>query len=170
MENFRKLNNGVLEIQNLKERTEALNTHKKSALEELGTVVYTDISHISQGISEEKKVKEICDLLKGIDVQIKENEVASLIISDKLKESVLGLKPIPPCDCGSELYEGFKFCHQCGKKIDKSVKGEVEGEEKVEKVEKKSDTDLVCAECGEELPKDLPFCPHCGTYTEVSDN
>ena len=59
MEDFRRLNDRVLEIQNLKEQIKALNTHNKSALEELGTIVYTNIS---QGISEEKKVKEMCDL------------------------------------------------------------------------------------------------------------
>lgn len=54
MEDFRKLSNGLLEIQILKEETEALNTHKKSALEELGTIVYTNMS---QGLSEEKRLK-----------------------------------------------------------------------------------------------------------------
>jgi hypothetical protein len=160
MEDFRELSNGVLEIQNLKEQTGALNTHKKSALEELGTIVYTNIS---QGLSEEKKVKEMCDLLKAIDNQIKEKEGEILRISDKIKDSILRLKPIPPCDCGTELYEGIKFCYQCGKEVVKNVKGEREKEEK------KSATDSVCIECGKQLPKDLPFCPHCGIYTEVPD-
>jgi uncharacterized phage infection (PIP) family protein YhgE len=161
MEDFRELSNGVLEIQNLKEQTGALNTHKKSALEELGTIVYTNIS---QGLSEEKKVKEMCDLLKAIDNQIKDKQGEILKISDEIKESILGLKPIPPCDCGTQLYEGFKFCYQCGKEVEINVKGEGEKEEK------KSATDSVCIECGKQLPKDLPFCPHCGIYTETPDH
>jgi ATP-dependent RNA circularization protein (DNA/RNA ligase family) len=161
MEDFRELGTGVFEIQNLKEQTEALNAHKKISLEELGTIVYTNIS---QGLPEDKKVKEMCDLLKAINNQIKEKEGEILRISDKVKESILRLTPIPPCDCGTELYEGFKFCYQCGKEVVKNVKGEGE------KAEKKSDTGSVCIECGKPLPKDLPFCPHCGIYTELPDH
>ncbi len=159
MEDFRELSKGVLEIQNLKEQTKALNTHNKNALEELGTIVYTNIS---QGLSEEIKVKEMCDLLKTIDNQIKEKEGEILRISDEIKESILRLKPMPPCDCGTELYEGFKFCYQCGKKVVENVNGEEEKEEN------KSSTGRACIQCGQQLPKDLPFCPHCGIYTEVS--
>jgi hypothetical protein len=161
MEDFRKLSNGLLEIQILKEQTEALNTHKKIALEELGTIVYTNIS---QGLSEEKKVKDMCDLMKAIDNQIKEKEEELLRISDRIKESILGLKPIPPCDCGTDLYEGMKFCYQCGKKVVENVKGEGEKEEK------KGAIDRVCSQCGNQLPKELPFCPHCGIYTEILDH
>jgi seryl-tRNA synthetase len=159
MEDFRKLSNGVLEIQNLKEQTEALNTHKKTALEELGTIVYTSIS---EGLSEEKNVKEMCDLMKGIDNQIREKEEEILRISDRIRESILRLKPIPPCDCGTELYEGIKFCYQCGKKVDRNVNGEGQKEEKKESTEK------ACIQCGKKLPKDLSFCDDCGIYTEVS--
>jgi seryl-tRNA synthetase len=158
MEEFRKLSNGVLEIQNLKEQTEALNTHKKTALEELGTIVYTSIS---QGLSEEKNVKEMCDLMKGIDNQIKEKEEEILRISDRIKETILRLKPIPPCNCGTELYEGIKFCYQCGKKVVNNVNGEGEKEEK------KDATEKACIQCGKQLPKDLSFCDDCGIYTEI---
>jgi hypothetical protein len=159
MEDFRKLSKGVLEIQNLKEQTEALNTHKKSDLEELGTIVY---ANILQGLPEEKKVKEMCDLIKAIDNQIKEKEGEILNISDKIKESILRLKLIPPCDCGTELYEGIKFCYECGKKVEENVNGEGEKEEK------KGATEKACIQCGKQLPKDLSFCDDCGIYTEVS--
>jgi len=159
MEDFRILTNGVFGIQIFKVSTEALNTHKKSALEELGTIVYTNIS---QGLSEDKKVKEMCDLLKGIDSKIEEKEGEMLRLFDKIKESILRLKPIPPCDCGTELCEGIKFCYECGKKVVENVKGEGEKEES------KSASGRACIQCGQQLPKDLPFCPHCGIYTEVS--
>ena len=159
MEDFRKLSKGVLEIQNLKEQTEALNTHKKSDLEELGTIVY---ANILQGLPEEKKVKEMCDLIKAIDNQIKEKEGEILNISDKIKESILRLKLIPPCDCGTEIYEGIKFCYECGKKVKENVNGEGEKEEK------KGATEKACIQCGKQLPKDLSFCDDCGIYTEVS--
>lgn len=161
MEDFKKLNNEVLEIQNLKDQTESLNTHKKSALEELGTIVYTNIS---QGLSEEDKVKEICDLIKAIDNQVKEKEGEIVKISNKIKESILKLKPLPPCECGTELYEGIKFCYHCGKKVVKNSKVE---EEKVEKWKKKSAFERVCTQCGKQLPKDSNFCNHCGIYTEI---
>jgi len=159
MEDFRILTNGVFGIQIFKVSTEALNTHKKSALEELGTIVYTNIS---QGLSEDKKVKEMCDLLKGIDSKIEEKEGEMLRLFDKIKESILRLKPIPPCDCGTKLCEGIKFCYECGKKVVENVKGEGEKEES------KSASGRACIQCGQQLPKDLPFCPHCGIYTEVS--
>jgi len=159
MEDFRILTNGVFGIQIFKVSTEALNTHKKSALEELGTIVYTNIS---QGLSEDKKVKEMCDLIKGIDSKIEEKEGEMLRLFDKIKESILRLKPIPPCDCGTKLCEGIKFCYECGKKVVENVKGEGEKEES------KSASGRACIQCGQQLPKDLPFCPHCGIYTEVS--
>jgi hypothetical protein len=159
MEDFRILTNGVFGIQIFKVSTEALNTHKKSALEELGTIVYTNIS---QGLSEDKKVKEMCDLIKGIDSKIEEKEGEILRLFDKVKESILRLKPIPPCDCGTELFEGIKFCYECSKKVVENVKGEGEKEES------KSASGRACIQCGQQLPKDLPFCPHCGIYTEVS--
>jgi hypothetical protein len=159
MGDFKKLSKGVLEIQVLKEQTEVLNTHKKSDLEELGTIVY---ANISQGLSEEKKVKEMCDLLKAIDNQIKEKEGEILKLSDEIKESILRLKPIPPCDCGTDLYEGIKFCYECGKKVVENVNGEGEEEEN------KGATDKACIQCGKQLPKDLSFCDDCGIYTEVS--
>ena len=166
MEDFTILTNGVFGIQIFKKSTEALNTHKKSALEELGTIVYTNISQglpdISQGLSEEKKVKEMCDLIKTIDNQIKEKEGEILNISDKIKESILRLKLMPPCDCGTELYEGIKFCYECGKKVEENVNGEGEKEEKTGATEK------ACIQCGKQLPKDLSFCDDCGIYTEVS--
>jgi hypothetical protein len=161
MEDFRKLSNGVLEIQTLKKQTGALNTHKKTALEELGTIVY---ANILQGLPEEKKVKEMCDLIKAIDNQIKEKEGEILKISDEIKESILRLKLIPPCDCGTELYEGIKFCYQCGKKVEENVNGEGEKEEK------KDATEKACIQCGKQLPKDFPFCNDCGIYTEVPDH
>src|SRR4030043_1404615 len=159
MEDFRKLSKGVLEIQDLKEQTEALKTHKKIDLEELGTIVY---ANILQGLPEEKKVKEMCDLIKTIDNQIKEKEGEILKISDEIKESILRLKPIPPCDCGTEIYEGIKFCYECGKKVGENVNGEGEKEEN------KGATDKACIQCGKQLPKDLSFCDDCGIYTEVS--
>src|SRR4030067_1846699 len=153
MEDFRKLSKGVLEIQNLKEQTEALNNHKKSDLEELGTIVY---ANILQGLPEEKKVKEMCDLIKAIDNQIKEKEGEILNISDKVEESILRLKLMPPCDCGTDLYEGIKFCYQCGKKVEKNVNGEGEKEEKKDAIDK------ACIQCCKQLPKDFPFCNDCG--------
>jgi len=158
MEDFRKLSKGALEIRNLKEQTGVLNTHRKSILEELGTIVYTNIS---QGFLEEKKVKEMCDLLKGIDNKIKEKEEEILKISEEIKESILRLKLIPACDCGTELYEGIKFCFECGKKVLQNVNGEGEKEEE------KDATFKACIQCGKHLPKDLSFCDDCGIYTEV---
>ena len=102
----------------------------------------------------------MCDLMKAIDNQIKEKEEEILRISDRIKESILRLKPIPPCDCGTELYEGMKFCYQCSKKVVKNVKGEGEKEEK------KGATDRACIQCGKQLPKELNFCTHCGIYTD----
>jgi len=173
MEDFRKLTNGVLGIQILKEQTEDLNSYKKNTLEELGTIVYTNISQglsdISQGLSEDKKVKEMCDLIKVIDNQIKGKEGEALRLSDKVKESIMGIKPIPPCDCGTELYEGIKFCYECGKKVVQNVNGEGEKEERKEKKEerkeKKRATDRICNYCAKQLPKNSNFCPHCGVYT-----
>ncbi len=123
MEDFRILTNGVFGMNQRKVQTEALNIYKKESLEKLGTIVYTNIS---QGLSEEKKVKEMCDLIKGIDNKIEEKEGEILRLFDKVKESILRLKPIPPCDCGTELCEGIKFCYECGKKVVENAEGEGE--------------------------------------------
>jgi hypothetical protein len=105
----------------------------------------------------------MCDRMKGIDNQIKEKEGEIQRLSEKVKESILGLKPIPPCDCGTELYEGIKFCYECGKKVVENVNGEGVKEEKKEK---KSATDRACRCCGKQLPKDSNYCTHCGVYTD----
>ncbi len=157
MEDFRILTNGVFGIQIFKVQTEALNIHKKNTLEELGTIVYTNIS---QGLSEDEKVKEMCDLIKRVDNKIKEKEGEILRLSEKVKESILRLKPIPPCDCGTELYEGIKFCYQCGKKVVENVNREGEKEEN------KNAPGRACIQCGKQLPEDLSFCTHCGIYTD----
>ena len=168
MEGFRILTNGVFGIQIFKMSTEALNTQKNNALGEHGTIVYTDISHglpdISQGLSENKKVKDLCELMKGIDNQIKEKEEEILRLSDKVRGSILRLKLIPPCDCGTELYEGIKFCYECGKKVVENVNG------KGEKEGNKGATFKACIQCGKQLPKDLSFCADCGIYTEGPDH
>ena len=162
MEDFRTLINGVFGIQIFKMSTEALNTHKKSAMEELGLAVYTNILQglldISRGLSESKKVKEMCNLIKGIDSKMEEKEGEILRLSEKVKESILRLEPIQPCDCGAELCKGIKFCYECGKKVVENVKG------KDEKKERESATFKACVQCGKQLPEDLSFCDDCGIY------
>jgi ribosomal protein L40E len=160
MKDFKELSSRVLEIQKLKDQAEALHNHKKGALEELGNIVYTNVS---QGLQEEDKVKETCELIKEIDSQLKEKEGELIQISNKVRESILRLKTIASCDCGAELYEGIKFCYQCGKKVEKKLKREEEKEEK------KNASEKVCLQCGTQLPKGSNFCNQCGIYMKSSD-
>ncbi len=155
MEEFKELSTEVFETQKINDQIETLQQQKKGALEELGSVVYESSS---QGIFDEENIKKKCETIREIDNQVREREDQLLHIFEKVKESVLKLKTLAPCDCGAELYEGVKFCYQCGKKVEKVEKIE----KKTKRKEEKPMPNSVCPQCGAQLSSEAKFCSGCG--------
>jgi uncharacterized protein (UPF0335 family) len=155
MEEFKELSTEVFETQKINDQIETLQQQKKGALEELGSVVYESSS---QGIFDEENIKKTCETIREIDNQVREREDQLLQIFEKVKESVLKLKTLAPCDCGAELYEGVKFCYQCGKKVEKVEKIE----KKTKRKEEKPMPNTVCPQCGAQLSSEAKFCSECG--------
>lgn len=153
MEEFKELSSDVFETQRLNDQIESFQKQKKDALEELGGIIYADSL---QGTYDEEKIKKKCEAIREIDSQIKEKEERLQQIFEKVRESIIKLKAIAFCECGAELYEGIKFCYQCGKKVEKKTKREEKKEEKKNAAEK------VCFQCGAQLSKDSNFCNQCG--------
>ena len=161
MDEFKELSNEVSETQKLNDQIETLQKQKKGALEELGNVVYTDFS---QGTFDDEKIKKNCESIREIDSQIKESEEILQQIFEKVKESILRLKTIAFCDCGAELFEGVKFCYQCGKRVEKEEKGE-KIEKRAKRKEEKAASNNTCSQCGAQLSSGAQFCSKCGVST-----
>jgi len=155
MEEFKELSTEVFETQKINDQIETLQEQKKNALEELGSIVY---ENCPQGIFDDENIKKKYEAIREIDNELSEREDQLLQIFEKVKKSILRLKTIAPCDCGAELYEGVKFCHQCGKKVEMIEKVE----KKTKRKEEKSMSNSVCPQCGAQLSPGAKFCSGCG--------
>jgi ribosomal protein L40E len=155
MGEFKELSTEVFETQKINDQIETLQQQKKDALEELGSVVY---ENSSQGIFDQENINKKCEAIREIDNQVTEREDKLLQIFEKVKESILRLKTIALCDCGAELYEGIRFCYQCGKKVEKIQKVEKE----TKSIEEKSMPNSICPQCSAQLSPGAKFCSECG--------
>lgn len=155
MEEFKELSTEVSETQKINDQIETLQKQKKGALEELGSIVY---ENSPEGIFDDENIKKKCEAIREIDNQVKEREDQLLQIFEKVKESILRLKTLAPCGCGAELYEGVKFCYQCGKKVEIIEKIE----KKTKRKEEKPLPNCVCPQCGVQLSAEAKFCSECG--------
>jgi len=159
MEEFKELSTEVFETQKINDQIETLQQQKKDASEELGSVVY---ENSSQGIFDEENIKKKCEAIREIDREIdnglREREEQLLQIFEKVKDSILKLKTLAPCECGAELYEGVEFCYQCGKQVEKIEKIE----KKTKRKEEKPMPNSVCPQCGAQLSSEAKFCSEYG--------
>jgi NADH pyrophosphatase NudC (nudix superfamily) len=109
----------ALETTKLKGQIVTLQERKKSALEELGNIVFT---MFLKGSFDEERIKGKCEIIRGLDSQIKEKEDELRQVHLKAQEA-LGLpKAVAVCNCGAEIYEGTKFCGKCGQKAEEIIK------------------------------------------------
>ena len=159
MEEFKEFSTEVFETQKINDQIETLQKQKKGALEELGNIVY---ENSSQGLFDEENIKKKCEAIREIDNQVKEREDKLLQIFEKVKGSILRLKTIAPCECGAELYEGVRFCYQCGKKVEMIEKVEKE----TKSIEEKAMPNNVCPQCGAQISPGAKFCSGCGLDTK----
>ncbi len=104
----------MLETTKLKSQIGTLQEQKRSALEELGNIVYV---MFHKGAFDEERIKLKCEALAGLDKQIEEKDEELQRIHLEAKQTLGGPNTVARCDCGAEIYEGAKFCRQCGKKL-----------------------------------------------------
>lgn len=159
MEEFKEFSTEVFETQKINDQIETLQKQKRGALEGLGSIVY---ENFAQGIFDEENIKNKCEAIREIDNQVKEREDKLLQIFEKVKGSILRLKTIAPCECGVELYEGVRFCYQCGKKVEMIEKVEKEAKS----IEEKAMPNNVCPQCGAQISPSAKFCSGCGLDTK----
>ena len=143
----------AIENTKLKGQIGTLQEQKKSALEELGNIVYT---MFLKGSFDEERFKGKCEAIAGIDRQIKEKEEELRQIHCKAEEALGRPKAIGICDCGAEIYEGVKFCGKCGKKVQEIVK----------KSNEELTPEKVCSQCGGKLLQEAKFCMKCGAKVD----
>jgi ribosomal protein L40E len=139
----------MLETTKIKGKIGTLQEQKKSALEELGNIVYT---MFLKGSLDEERIKGKCEAIRGLDNQIEEKEKELKEIYLKAQEALGKPKAIAVCDCGAEIYEGAKFCGKCGKKVEEIIK----------KTTEELSPEEVCSQCGGKLLPEAKFCMKCG--------
>lgn len=99
---------------------------KKSALEELGNIVYT---MFFKGAFDQERVNAKCTSITNLDTQIRQKEEELKQLHLKAQEA-LGLpKTASICECGAEIHEGAKFCKKCGKKVETLPKEGIESDD-----------------------------------------
>lgn len=95
-----------------------LQEQKKSALEELGNIVYTMFLKDSFDM---ERIKEKCEKINGFDSQIKNKEEELRQLHLRTQETLGKPKASSVCECGAEINEGAKFCDTCGKKVETKI-------------------------------------------------
>lgn len=131
----------TIESTKIKGQIKILEEQKKSAIEELGNIVF--MMFLKDNFDMEK-IKEKCKNIKELNSQIKEKEEELRQIHLVAQEALGKPRAVSICECGAEIYEGAKFCGKCGKKVETLPNTKS------------------CAHCGSSISPEDNFCPNCG--------
>lgn len=104
----------MIETTKIKGQIGMIQEQKKSALEELGNIVYATFL---KGGFDEERLKNKCEAVRALDAQVKDKEEELRRIHLEAQKVLGNPMIIARCDCGVEIYEGSKFCGKCGKKV-----------------------------------------------------
>lgn len=156
----------MMDTQKIKGQIDTLQRQKKTALEELGTMVYAMLGSGS-GL-EEATIQEKYAAILTIDTEIKGKEQELEDIRIKAEEALnKQAEEAPPgniqCECGNILPENAKFCGKCGKKLEAPPPPPVAPPPGAPTV---PDGSITC-ECGNILPENAKFCGKCGKRIEA---
>jgi len=110
----------VLESTRLKSQIRTLREQRNAASEELGNIVYT--MFVKAAGFDELRINSKCQVLERIGSQIKELEEELRKIHLKTQEIFGMSSAVTTCACGTEIYEGTKFCRGCGRQVDELLR------------------------------------------------
>lgn len=141
----------LIEVTRLKSQITTVQNQKRSAIEELGNIVYT--MFLKESI-DEGRVKDKGAAIRKIDDQIKNLESEIVQVQNKARESLGEATSTGKCTCGTDLYEDTKFCGGCGKKVASISTSAMPEEVPTSK--------SMCDQCKAELKSGSKFCNVCG--------
>ena len=105
----------TLESTKIKLHLGELERRKIDVLKELGDVAY---AMFQKNAFDEERLKAKCAGILELENQITEKQKELNEVHGRSREALGKPKPIDVCTCGAELYEGAKFCKECGVKVE----------------------------------------------------
>lgn len=113
--------------------------------EEIGKTVYEDYK---RGSLKEKSVMDKCQLIDEINFKI-----------NRLNRKMMQIKGGTLCKrCGEVVNSSQRYCHMCGRELEKLTRVVEEGEDFKVEVSNGS----ICGKCGALIQHGSEFCPSCG--------
>lgn len=124
------------ETSQLNKQVEDLSQKKLEMIIKLGMTTH---KKIREGHIDDTELNDIYKSIVGFDYIIYETK-------NKIKDMILENEGIP-CECGNRINEDFKFCNQCGKKVEQ-IKTNINLRQ--------------CNNCEMDIDDTAKFCPCCG--------
>jgi hypothetical protein len=108
----------LVDAAKIKSQIGDLERRRKEALEELGNIAYT---MFLGGTFVEDRLRARSTAIQELDGQIQSKQKELAEIHGRAQEALGKPKVITTCACGTEIYQGTKFCGKCGKKVEQLV-------------------------------------------------
>ena len=129
---------------------------------------------VAEGFAKNESGNNMANLGIGLGVMAGVGETVGGIVNSGIKN----IEQIERCpECGNELPSDAKFCHNCGKKIEKIGENEIicpHCKQKTKKGKFCSECGkkliIVCSNCNKEISSNTKFCPECGHRLEENSN
>jgi hypothetical protein len=139
----------AVETTRLRRQMRQLAREKKEALARLGARAYQEIGQ--RGQVDPAGLRDAVERLQELDRSLEDlgKEMTRLAALDAATLWPAGgeEKPLATCACGAPLYEGIKFCDQCGAKVQEIVAKAAAA---------------LCLQCGVGISSSAKFCRSCG--------
>jgi NADH pyrophosphatase NudC (nudix superfamily) len=139
----------VVETTQIRSQLRPLRKQKQDALRELGAAVYAMARR--NEISEER-IRDRCEGIGRLDDRIREKEEELRRLHQRTQEAIGHPRAVRTCVCGAKMYEGMRYCPNCGRKAPEPPAGDAGARAE----------EIVCSRCGTPVPPDGSYCPGCG--------
>lgn len=105
----------ALDLNRAKGQISALQQRRRTALEELGSLVYTTLL---KGTFDQEYVHAKALEISALEMQVQEKERDMELIRLQAAEALGKAAPGRTCACGTPVTIGVKFCQQCGARFE----------------------------------------------------